>query len=179
MPASADTPAVLREPLRVHAAAVESFLRTGSEVHEVDWVRPTAPGKWSPAEIAEHVRLSFEILLADLHGERAMRVLLPAWQRVPLRWLMVPRIIRTGEFPKGARAPKEIRPTPTSATQAEALARVKSAADQFADVCARVTRPRSRRVTHAYFGGITLPTALRFIARHTQHHERQLAHRVS
>lgn len=172
---TAEPSALLEEPLSEHAAALESFLRRASEVREEDWSRPRGPGKWSPAEVTEHVRLSFEVLLAELRDGTAMRIVVPAGKRFVLRRLLLPRIMRTGEFPKGARAPKEVRPTPTSATRADALARLAAAAREFGDACAGLPNPRSRRLTHAYFGGIRVPTVLRFLARHTRHHEKQLA----
>jgi hypothetical protein len=172
---SAEPPPVLREPLENHAAAVGSFLRAAGQIAASEWDRPPADGKWSAAEVVEHVRLSFDVMATEVKGGSGMRVVVSPWKAFVLRWLFLPRILRTGRFPRGSRAPKEVRPTPTSADRNEAMARLRVASEELSDACARVASPRSRRLTHAYFGPLPLPTVLRLLARHTRHHEKQLA----
>jgi DinB superfamily len=172
---SSEPPPVLREPLENHAAAVGSFLRAAGQIAASEWDRPQAAGKWSAAEVLEHVRLSFEVLAREVRGGSGMRVVVSPWKAFVLRHLFLPRILRTGRFPRGSRAPKEVRPTPTSADPREAMARLRAASDELSDVCARVDSPRSRRLTHAYFGPIPLPTVLRLLVQHTRHHQKQLA----
>ena len=166
---------LLAGPLAEHRRAIESFLEAGRAVPEPEWSRPLAPGKWSPAEIAEHIRLSFEVVRRELLEGTGMRVVVPPWKGFLLRRVFLGRIVRTGRFPPGIRAPREARPVAPSETRSEALRLVEAAAADFEAACAGVDDPRSRRLTHPYFGAIPLPLACRFLARHTRHHQNQLA----
>ena len=165
--------AALETSLAEHRAAVDSFAAAATAVAPAAWRESSAPGKWAPADVAEHVRLSFEILRRELEGGPGMKVVLPAWKRILARRYLR-RILATGRFPPGARAPREARPAPTSATQAEAVEEIRSVAQAFASACASVPDPRRRRLTHAYFGALPLEDACRLLVVHTRHHEKQL-----
>lgn len=177
-PSRRNASALLVGPLAEHRSAADSFLRAGRAVPEPAWTRPVAAGKWSPAQIAEHVRLSFEVLTRELVEGTGMRVVVSPWKRFLFRRLFLNRIVRTGRFPRGIRAPREARPVAPPATRSEALRLVEAAAADFEGACANVADPRSRRLTHPYFGRVPLPLACRFLARHTRHHQDQLVPRV-
>jgi len=177
-PSRRNASAPLAEPLADHRSAADSFLQAGRAVPEPAWTRPVAPGKWSPAQVAEHVRLSFEVLTRELVEGTGMRVVVPPWKGFLLRRVYLRRILRTGRFPRNIRAPREARPVAPPAPQSEALRLVEAAAADFEAACAGVADPRSRRLTHPYFGRLPLPLACRFLARHTRHHQDQLAPRA-
>ncbi len=160
---------------RLHAKAVDELLSVASRIPEERWKRPRAEGKWSPAETLEHLAVAYDVLLRELETGVGMKVVTSAWQRLLLRFTMVPRILRGGAFPAGARAPRETRPQMPAADQATAIAVFRDKADRFASTIAakRAARPRAQ-LTHAYFGRSSLANALLLVARHVEHHRKQL-----
>jgi DinB superfamily len=156
-----------------HRAALELYAVRAREIPPSEWDQPATPGKWSPGEITEHLRLALETLEGELRGEGAMRCLLPWWKRFLLRQTILPRILSTGRFPRGVRAPREIRPASTDATPAAALSRLSATAERFAAACV-AQRTLARRLTHPYFGGLPLSRFHRLLAAHTLHHREQL-----
>jgi hypothetical protein len=161
-----------------HATAARDFAGRAAAVPDVEWGRPRAPGKWSPAQEVEHIALAYEIFAADLRGERTMRVIVPPGRRLLLRALVLPYILRRGRFPVAARAPREARPSPSETAvggKAELLERLDAAVRSLEAALGPAERAdASRRVTHAYFGSLDLPKALRLSAVHTHHHARRL-----
>src|ERR1022692_1036206 len=114
--------------LTEHGSAIEAFRETAQAIAAEDWRRPLREGKWSPCEITEHVGLSLEAVRKDLVGESAMRYRLSAWKRWTLRRLVLPRLLRTGRFPSGVRAPREVRPSESDTSREQSLERLRAAA---------------------------------------------------
>jgi hypothetical protein len=132
------------------------------------------PGKWSVAEILEHLTLAFEWNAGAL--EKALASGDRRAGRVTLRrWLGRVLVIDIGYFPR-ARAPESTTPRgsvpPERSREAilEALAALDSllarAADRFGE--------RTPLLKHPYFGGLTVGQWQRFHWRHTVHHMRQV-----
>jgi hypothetical protein len=164
--------AALLENRRAH----EAFVQSASGIPREAWDRPASPGKWSAGEITAHLRLALEALDRELRGEPPMRNRVPAWKRFVLRSFVLPFMLRTGRFPKGVPAPRETRPSAPQSPPAEALRHLMEALDRFETGCAAQERPRLR-LTHPYFGGLTLPRFHRLLALHTRHHRAQLPSR--
>jgi hypothetical protein len=162
----------LAAALAEHRAALAAFVERARRVPPAQWERPAAPGKWSAGEITEHLRLALEALDRELRGDSAMRRVLPWWKRILLRRTVLPRILRTGRFPKGV-APREVRPSAPGIGQAEALRRLTEALGRFEAACGNRSA-FGRRLTHPYFGGLALPRYYRLLALHTLHHREQL-----
>ena len=169
MSGAAALEAALLENRRAH----ETYVRTASAIPAEAWDRPAAPGKWSPGEITEHLRLALDALERELRGEPAIAVRVSGWKQVLLRHGLLRWMLRTRRFPAGVRAPRELRPAAPDAPPAEALVRLTGAFDRFETACAAQALPR-RRLTHPYFGGLTLPRFHRLLALHTLHHRAQL-----
>jgi hypothetical protein len=174
MPIAADVPQILARPLAEHEKALAEFVEAVNALSSSDWNHAMHAGKWSPAEIVEHVRLSFDVHRDALQGGPGARPVLTGWKAAAARWFVMPKILRTGRFPRNARAPREIRPTASSGSRGEGLARLRASASAFEEACQAVSDPASRRIVHPYFGALPLPTALRLLARHTRNHRNQL-----
>ncbi|HSN68322.1 MAG TPA: DinB family protein, partial [Thermoanaerobaculia bacterium] len=95
------------------------------------------------------------------------------WQRILLRFTLVPKILRGGAFPKSARAPRETRPQMPEHGQAEAIARFQERAARFNDAASDPRHTRAR-LTHAYFGRSSVTESMVLCARHIEHHRAQL-----
>ena len=97
------------------------------------------------------------------------------WQRWVWKLIAFRRIVATGRMPRPVRAPREARPPEAPGAQGALIDELRSRAAEFErrlrDVAAREPR---RRVTHAYFGALTLVEGLRLAAVHTRHHARFL-----
>ncbi|MDQ6885920.1 MAG: DinB family protein [Gemmatimonadota bacterium] len=151
------------------------FLSRAAAVPAARWGAPCAPGKWSPAQEVEHITLSYEIFGAELDGGVGMQPMASKRRQLFLRWMVLPFILRTGKFPGQPRAPREVRPvddTPGKDVQLNRLRAVNEACDQSWRI-ARRERPR-HRLSHAYFGMLSLDDALRLMTVHTRHHGRKL-----
>ncbi len=163
------------EALEVHAAAAAELAAAARAVPAAAWERPVGEGKWTPAQIVAHLNLTYEVLLRELGGGAGMAVRTAAWQRALLRLLLVPRLLRGGSFPRGARAPRELR-EPEGAPQDGAVAAFRALSDRFAASAAEVRERRpDARLSHAYFGTAPVADGVLLCARHIQHHRRQLA----
>ncbi len=164
-----------QKAMQLHTGAAADLVRTAEAIPSERWHTPRAPGKWTPAEIVAHLILAYEVLLRELRGGGGMALRTTWWQRLLLHFTVRRRILGGRGFPEGARAPREVRPGGTALAQTDAIGRLRALAAEFeaATEAARVERPRAR-LTHAYFGGSPLEEALRFCARHLQHHHQQL-----
>lgn len=155
----------------LHARAAAEFAAAAERVPSERWLLPRAEGKWSPAEIVEHLTLAYEVLMREMDGGPPMRIKTKLWQRILLRMTMVPRILRGEGFPEGARSPRETRPPSGNPDQRAAVEKFRNTAAAFASKAAAAPRTR---ITHAYFGKSAMPEALLFCARHAEHHLQQL-----
>lgn len=158
-----------------HDAAIQQFVMTVRQLPPHSWSLPLATGKWTPAEVTSHLVESYRILRTELAGGPGMALRLSRFRRWVLRHTILPRILRGGIFPAGARAPRETRPREVIEDTASALRTLTVEADAFAQDL--TTRASSGRLylNHAYFGPMSARQSLRLVAVHTRHHARQLA----
>lgn len=170
-PMTAD--ARLVELLREHSAAVREYVERAAAFPAERWQTPRAPGKWTPAQETRHLVLAYEHFVRDLRGERAIPLKGKWWQRRLWRFLFLGKIL-DGHFPKGARAPREIRP-PDESTDPPALAQeLRQAAAHFEETVRDVSHSAPKRGgNHPYFGKLSLAQVVRFSTAHTRHHLRQ------
>lgn len=159
--------------LTQHQEAIDAFVAAMARVPEAQWHEEPAAGKWSPATLTLHVTDAYEMGLRALAGGSSMRLRIPRWQAWFYRTVLLPRLMRRGEFPR-VRAPKEILPDLEEARRrprTEAMERLRSKASQAGEAFrAAETTPGTTRITHAYFGELPHHLALRFLTTHTQHH---------
>ena len=152
-------------------AAAAAFRSGAAAIPSDAWERPRAEGKWSPAQETEHIVLSHELFLSQLHGGPPMRAIVTGWKLLALRALVLPWILRTGRFPRGARAPRESRPVAVGASRADLLGRLDRAVRGVSALLtadgSRVIRPPLR---HPYFGMMTATQVVRLSTLHTRHH---------
>jgi uncharacterized damage-inducible protein DinB len=160
---------------KLHGNVVADFAAAAAAIPPDRWLAPRAEGKWSPAEVVEHITLAYDTLLRELEGGGGMKIRTKMWQRVLLRFTLVPKLLRGKPFPSGARAPRETRPASANPDQTAAVARFRERAARFDALTSEaIAAGRRVRLTHAYFGRSALPEAVLLCARHTQHHLGQL-----
>jgi hypothetical protein len=166
---------LLAAALQMHTDAVATFALQASTVAPEEWSESSDEKKWTAAEVTEHLTLVYEVLLRELSGGSGMKVVTNFWQKALARWLFLPKILNSGIFPPGARAPKETRPVSTRADQRTAVATFEELAQAFQEkVQTAYGRDRNTKLTHAYFGAFTLDGAVRLCAQHVLHHTNHL-----
>lgn len=160
--------------LEDHDASAQRFATRVRGTPEARWHVPRGPGRWSPAEEALHVALTYETGLAMLTQGAVMRPRVSPGRARLLRWLALPVMLRTRWFPR-AKAPAEVRPGIEAATltPVDVADRIERAAAALG--AATRTADPAKCLVHAYFGPITPETALRMLAAHTRHHDRSFA----
>ena len=162
------------EGLDAHRSAAAAFETAVSQIPAEVWAQPAAPGKWSPAEITEHLARSYESHLTELRGGPGIRVRVKGLKLFILRWTVMPKLLRTGRFPEGVRAPSEVAPVTPAGTREAGVARFRELAATFEGEMAGRLEVGKGRITHPFFGKLTLDQALRFVELHVRHHGRQL-----
>jgi len=160
--------------LAANRSAVDELI-TVAERAQPNWNTPRAPGKWSPAQVAEHVARSLEEGANVVAGRPTRLPTLPSFIR-PVAGFMLRRIVRNGKFPK-AKTNGAMNPARTSPTipidPAEAKARLQSALSAFEREC-RARAASRQPVQSLAFGTVAVEDYARFIELHTRHHTKQI-----
>lgn len=160
---------------RAHDDEVQAFAAAAQAVPEALWLLPRAEGKWSCAEIVEHVTLGFEVMAGELRGGPGMAMRLRGLKRLVARHLYGRRIMRGGGLPTGARAPRETRPAEHRVDRTTALVRLRASADELMGEIERALAERPAvTVQHAYFGRLSLREGAMLSMQHVRHHRAQM-----
>ena len=157
-----------------HREAVAACAEAIRSVSGADWDRAPGEKRWSPAQIAEHLAVSYDPPLAELDGTGGFRVVVPWWKRLIFRRKFLAPIL-AGTFPKGVPAPREIRPASTSGSPEEGARRLSDRAEIFLERVTRAEAEGRACVTHPYLGRLRGVVIVRFLTSHVRHHRRQLA----
>lgn len=159
-----------------HQVALAAYLDAAGRLSDAAWTRPWAPGKWTPGQITEHLSMTYRVFIGEVTGGPAMRLKLTPFRRGVLRMFLLPHMLFHRTFPRGAPAPRELRPAegPPSA-RGEALAQMRALGERFEREASRARAAGWTHVTHPFFGAIDLTRGMRLAAVHIEHHTRQVA----
>jgi len=157
-----------------HREAIRAYAARAGSLPDSSWITARAPGKWSPAELTEHLILTYEALAAELSGGPAIRVRVKGWRLLALRLFVLPRFLKHGIVPPGVRSPKEIAPAAGDPDRPAALARLHAVSRLFEDLAAGREDGGGRGVTHPFFGRLSFAQGVRFAEVHLRHHTGQL-----
>lgn len=166
-----------------HHEVVAQFLATIDEMPDDRWLRAPRPNKWSAATLTDHVTVTYAYGRDATTTGIGMRLLIPR----PLAWVartfILPRMLTSKRFPRGAKAPAEVRPVLANSAsltkeraKAELIAR---AAESLAAFDLAVLERPQMTVTHAYFGPLPLIQTLRMLSAHTLHHAQGMRWRLN
>lgn len=161
---------VIEGALTANRAAVEEMIAR-AERSASEWTTPRAPGKWSPAQVVEHVARSLEQSANVLAERPSLFPKVPFFVR-PLTRVFFRRIVRSGSFPN-ARTNPAMNPTTGPATPAEGERRLRDACDSF-EREARAKIGQSPTMRSSIFGSIPVNDYVRFMELHTRHHTAQI-----
>jgi hypothetical protein len=158
--------------------AVDEFTASARAIDAGDWSVPRAEGKWSPAQVVEHIALTYEYSRAVVNnnptGPSAPRILRPLVRR-----FFVKPVLKRGSFKPGGRAPAMFQPSSSPDGHAELLSRLETAVRLFEDDLRAAARAGRATLNHPFFGTIPLTDYLRLQAIHARHHRAQLAAAVT
>jgi Protein of unknown function (DUF1569) len=153
-------------------AAVEEFIARARGIDPVAWSAPRGEGRWTAAQVAEHLAIVYEYnrkVITGTAGGGAPRFLQPL-----ARWFIVDRTLKAGRFTRKGRAPGIFQPSAAPAPSTELLDRLTKAVSGFeSDI--RSGHPEARHtVRHPFFGPLPTVDYLRLQAIHARHHRSQL-----
>jgi hypothetical protein len=157
--------------LAANRAAIGELLASGDRCASA-WTTPSAPGKWSPSQISEHVARALEESAHMMTGAPSKFPKLPRLLHPILRRLVFYRVVNGGSFPKG-RTAKAMNPTAGSATPAEARQRFSSVLAAF-DAASRQCAASGGTANSTIFGAVQVVDYVRFQERHVRHHIKQM-----
>jgi hypothetical protein len=163
------------EAVDEHRAALAAFLDTAEQLRDDAWNAPWAPGKWTRAQVAEHLALTYEIAIRELATGEGLRVRVTGVRQRLLRWILMPHILFHRSLPIRVRAPREVRPPDATAPRAAILRRLRELGVRWEAEMERAIGAGGGGLTHPYFGTIPPVKAIRFMAVHIEHHTRQIA----
>jgi hypothetical protein len=163
----------LDDALLANRAAAKQFLATARTVAKEKWAAPIAPGKWSPAQIAEHVALTTEVALKAIKGDKSMGSI-PSFLRWIPRKLGFDPTIKKGRFPEKQRGPAIFKPSDANADYETSAARFDRAIDALESHVRDLAKAGTTAFEHSFFGHVVIADYVKFNALHSEHHERQL-----
>lgn len=163
--------ATLDRLLACHRSAADEFIAAARSVAAERWSTPRGAGKWTPGQEVTHLVLACEAFTRDLRGEAQMRLVGTRWRRFIWRAIGLNSIVHLRRLPTGARAPRESRPPDVAADRESLLATFKARVDEFETVFAVSWRETpTKRMTHPYFGMISLRQSIAMSEVHLRHH---------
>lgn len=157
-----------------HRRSITDFLAAAEAVAEPRWEQPLSEGQWTPAQVVEHLRLSYLVAGRELEGGAGLRVRLPWWLRVIVRLRYLGGILRQGRIPGKQRAPREISPGAGPFDRPATLAELDQRARDLEAALGQRHERGEKGFSHHFFGKLSTVDALRFLTVHNQHHLRQL-----
>ena len=137
------------------------------------------PGKWTPAQIVEHLALGLEWSATGFEARRArdpmLRRPLTVRQRVT-KFL----IMGLGWFPVPVKSPKDAVPAP-QVDRSAAEAHFRRGVERNLELAQLLLPARGRDLflKHPRMGDLTLSEWMDFHVRHARHHVRQIRERIA
>jgi len=145
---------------------------------DADWHR-APPGKWSPAQIVQHLAIGIDGSARTFDSRRA-HAPMRRRPRTVREWLGYLVILRVGWYPTGFQSPAAVRPAERPDRAAverqfrEGLARFLALERELLPA-----RARDLFVKHPRLGDLTLSEWLCFHAAHCVHHAKQIRARLA
>lgn len=144
------------------------------QLGESEWRTPWAEGKWTVAELCEHLALMYEVALEELGGRGGAALRVSPRMATALRIVLLPHILFHRSIPVSAKAPREIRPTGRAIPREEMLELLADLSTAFLIELRKAHKHDERKLNHPYFGPIRPLQLLQFSTVHVHHHRRQL-----
>jgi hypothetical protein len=163
----------LESALAAQRRAAADFRTAALEVSDSAWNAPRAPGKWSPAQVTDHVGIATKVA-RDAMAEKVPTGSLPRFLRPLMRKFFFDKIIRNGAFPRKGKGPPVFAPAHEPLPREQLCARIDSEANAFESDVRAMAKAGKTEFTHGFFGRIAIADYTMFNALHFDHHREQL-----
>lgn len=164
----------------IHAAtdvlrtAAGAFKARALRVPDSAWNASPKPGRWSPAQVVDHVGVSTRVAHDAILG-RAHFFRLPKFVRPLAGALLFKRTLAKG-LPKKSKGPAVMAPAVTPSPREQLIRRLDEEIESLAGAAQTLARSGITHFEHTVFGRLSVADYLRFNALHVDHHREQLAH---
>lgn len=153
--------------------ALDEFVAAARAVPAARWQTPRADGAWSPAQIVEHLAVTFEFNRKVVAGTAPPLPLLLRAIRPLLRRMVITNTVKAGRFTRKGRTPAFLKPSASPPDIETVVARLNAAVTGL-EGDLRSRHPEARHtVAHPAFGSIATHEWIRVQAIHLRHHRDQ------
>ncbi len=163
----------LEDAIAENRDAAKRFLATARGVVKEKWAQPVAPGKWSPAQIADHIAVTTEVSLKAIKGDASMGSI-PRFLRVIPRKFGFDPTLKKGRFPEKQRGPAIFAPSTGHPAYEATVERLERALVALEAHVRQLAAANQHSFEHSFFGRVGVADYVRFGALHMAHHEKQL-----
>ena len=163
----------LEDAIAENREAATRLLATARGVAKEKWAQPVAPGKWSPAQILDHVAAATEVALKAIKGDTSMGSI-PRFLRFIPRTFGFNATIKKGKFPEKQRGPAAFAPSTGHPSYEAGKLRLENALTALEQHTRELAKAGTHSFEHSFFGRVTVADYVRFGALHMVHHEKQL-----
>ncbi len=154
--------------------AVDEFTAAARTIDAARWGAPRAEGKWSPAQVVEHIALTYEYSRAVLNNS-APGPSAPRFLRPLVRTFFVKPVLKRGSFKPNGKAPSMFQPSSAPGDPVELLPRLETAVRSFEEEVRAAHGSGRSTLDHPFFGTMPVTDYLRLQAIHARHHRAQLS----
>jgi hypothetical protein len=162
----------LESALADQQRAAEAFKAAALAVPDAVWNVPRAPGKWSPAQVTDHVGVSTRVARNTVVGHAGMGGI-PKFLRWLPRRLFFDRVLTNG-FPEKGRGPAVFAPAHDPLPRQKLVEQLDAEVRAFAADARAAAAAGKSTFEHPFFGRIAIADYVTFNARHLDHHRAQL-----
>jgi hypothetical protein len=162
---------MLDQALADCGAAVAEFAERVRECEDI-WNTPRSNGKWSPAQVTEHVTMALEEGAKSVLEQPSRLPSVPLGLRTVVRTIFFRPTLRKGRMPV-ARANRGMSPIQGPGSPEVGADRLHLAWQRFEEACRR-SSAQGPTFRSTAFGRIGIAEYARFHALHTRHHQAQL-----
>jgi hypothetical protein len=158
-----------------HRAALAAFLDAAEALRDDAWAQPWAPGKWTRAQVAEHLSLAYAAAVREIQTGEGMRVRVTGMKQRLLRLIVLPHVLFHRKLPMKVKSPRAAWPDAVTDPRPVVLERLRQWGERYEAEIERARRSGGGSLTHPYFGKLEPVKAMRFMAVHIEHHTRQIS----
>jgi hypothetical protein len=162
----------LESALQAQRTAADAFKAAALRVSESVWNAPRAPGKWSPAQVTDHVGVSTRVA-RDFMGQKPGMGSLPWFLRPVLNRFFLKPVLKKG-FPKKGKGPSIFAPAHDPMPREQLCARIDSEVAALEADARAMVKSGKAEFTHGFFGRMAVADYVMFNALHFDHHREQL-----
>jgi hypothetical protein len=163
----------LRSTFAAHRQEIDIYIDVAKALDPARWAAPPAAGRWSPAQITDHLFRTYEFGSGVIEGTVTVQRL-PALMRWMIARFWLRPALRNGRVTGRTRAPKFFEPDAAGGAPEDLLPRLRTASERFAGLVDRGTGRGVAAVDHPMFGSVPLIDFLRLQVIHVRHHRAQL-----